>query len=304
MNDDLRTMFEARISPEPNTGCWLWIGAHASNGYGVFGSRWHRGYAHRLAWELFHGPIPAGLQIDHLCRVRSCVNPAHLEPVTQAVNKARGEAGQHNARKTHCPYGHEYTPANVKLSKLGGRQCKRCRILDQRRRRARLAGLLLGGLMSCAAAKGRPSGCVTACGMEAETARCGALQRFEKRVVRVLANNVTGWDSKQVCAALDGWTVQVHVRALDEVCDVPSWSPAPISDLCVVGFTHPAAQVLEVDSDRWETNSLAHEMVHAIDFKSAGKLIGHCSWADRGIWKTLSKITGEPSEPSAMEPCP
>lgn len=107
----LTERFERLYEPEPNSGCWLWKGATAC-GYGYFRHR----PAHRFAYELYRGPIPEGLQLDHLCRVRSCVNPSHLEAVTQGVNLHRGETiAARNAAKTHCPKGHEYTPMPRKL---------------------------------------------------------------------------------------------------------------------------------------------------------------------------------------------
>ena len=91
----IRRRLESKTSPEPNTGCWLWLGADTAEGYGKMGIGL-RGdgtrrvvYAHRLAYELDIGPIPEGMTIDHLCRVRCCVNPRHLEAVTIQVNTAR-----------------------------------------------------------------------------------------------------------------------------------------------------------------------------------------------------------------------
>lgn len=69
--------------------CWEWIGARIAAGYGVFWNGRLNTYAHRFAYELLVGPIPAGLTIDHLCRNTSCVNPAHMEPVTRAENNRR-----------------------------------------------------------------------------------------------------------------------------------------------------------------------------------------------------------------------
>ena len=114
-----------QISPEPNTGCWLWTGPVTGGGYGQISiGRRIDGFrpAHRVSYELHVGPIPAGLDLDHLCRVKICVNPAHLEPVTRRENLMRGNAvGQGTlagsrasvAAKlsmTHCRKGHEYGP--------------------------------------------------------------------------------------------------------------------------------------------------------------------------------------------------
>ena len=104
--------------------CWLWTASRARHGYGVF----NEGLAHRWAYTEFVGPIPTGLTIDHLCGVRLCVNPTHLEPVTLAENIRR--AGHYNTRKTHCKRGHEFTPTNtIGYMKKNGhfqRQCRRC----------------------------------------------------------------------------------------------------------------------------------------------------------------------------------
>lgn len=114
------------IAFEPNTGCWLWSGYLASNGYG----RFHRRAAHRLVYEAVSGPIPAGLDLDHLCRVRQCVNPEHLEPVTRSENLRRGSGakmlGRMHRSKTHCPSGHEYNDDNTYVGKRGSRSCREC----------------------------------------------------------------------------------------------------------------------------------------------------------------------------------
>ncbi len=82
-----------KISPEPNSGCWLWAGAYGGSpdrrGYGQIWWRDRRRMAHRVAYEVWRGPIPDGLQVDHLCRTPECVNPAHLEPVTPTENVRR-----------------------------------------------------------------------------------------------------------------------------------------------------------------------------------------------------------------------
>lgn len=126
----------SHVEPEPLTGCWLWSASVDRCGYGRIGvgsrkdgSRTN-GLAHVVAFELFSGPVPEGKQLDHLCRVRCCVNPAHLEPVTWQENLRRGISQKElGARVTHCPQGHEYTPENTRLCrKGGGRYTRGCRI--------------------------------------------------------------------------------------------------------------------------------------------------------------------------------
>ena len=110
--------------------CWIWTAGKDRAGYGVYnGAGLGTRAAHRIAYMLLVGAIPAGLELDHLCRVRACVNPAHLEPVTPRVNQLRGEgfAGQ-RARQTHCIHGHRFTPENTYITPgRGTRQCRACR---------------------------------------------------------------------------------------------------------------------------------------------------------------------------------
>lgn len=117
----------AKSIPEPNTGCWLWLGAVTSGGYGTLYLDGRTASAHRTAYEAFVSPIPDSLEIDHLCRVRSCVNPRHLEPVTRRENGRRGHGLiRRNSAATECPRGHPYTTENTRLY-AGRRFCRMCR---------------------------------------------------------------------------------------------------------------------------------------------------------------------------------
>lgn len=121
------------------TPCWVGSLTRDRDGYSVLtlGGRPQR--AHRVVFIALAGPVPNGLQLDHLCRVRECVNPAHMEPVTSAENTLRGEGPTaRNARKTHCVHGHEYTPANTVRIK-NGRRCRECKRAEDRSRKQRLA---------------------------------------------------------------------------------------------------------------------------------------------------------------------
>lgn len=103
--------------------CWLWTGYINASGYGRTQHDGRLQLAHRVAYELLVGPVPDGMQLDHLCRVRRCVNPDHLEPVTSRENTRRGKAV-----KTHCPRGHALVDGNLVLSHLrrGWRSCLTC----------------------------------------------------------------------------------------------------------------------------------------------------------------------------------
>lgn len=130
------------------SGCWIWMGATDGNGYGriQIGSfkapRFRR--VHIIAYTSLVGPVPKELQLDHLCRVRCCVNPHHLEPVTRRENIQRGNAGKYQREKKHCPKGHEYTESNTIFRKrtdgrpYQNRLCRTCLRANSRARYHRL----------------------------------------------------------------------------------------------------------------------------------------------------------------------
>jgi hypothetical protein len=114
--------FVAQIDQQPD-GCWLWVGTVRPDGYGLFGAGNRR--AHRVAYELFVGPIPEGAELDHLCRVRHCVKPAHLEPVTPTENRRRQAPWHWRHNSSHCPNGHPYSGPNL-IRNSRGRTCREC----------------------------------------------------------------------------------------------------------------------------------------------------------------------------------
>jgi|ERR1035437_6160 hypothetical protein len=121
-------------------GCWLWVAAKDRGGYGVVRFNGKACRAHRVMYELLIGPIPDGLVIDHLCKVRACVNPVHMEPVTIAENTFRGtiyiRKAEWAASITHCPFGHPYDESNTDYQPHG-RRCRQCHNRRERERQAR-----------------------------------------------------------------------------------------------------------------------------------------------------------------------
>lgn len=119
--------FWSYVMPEPNSGCWLWTGGLGGSGYAHFHPRGGEDVrAHRWAYEQFKGPVSTGLDLDHKCRIRFCVNPDHLEPVTRSVNLSRGEVGRR--KQPLCKRGHRLEGDNIYIDpKRGKRSCATCR---------------------------------------------------------------------------------------------------------------------------------------------------------------------------------
>ncbi len=125
-----------KIDADPD-GCWDWLGARQSEGYGVIRVWGKAVYAHILMYILTNGPIPDGLEIDHLCRNRNCVNPQHLEAVTHRTNLLRGHTMSAMwAARTHCREGHELAGDNLRIRVDRSRACRTCERARQRNRAA------------------------------------------------------------------------------------------------------------------------------------------------------------------------
>ena len=130
MSDNAVKRFHAKCAVHPSTGCWNWTGTTNGRGYGQF---WPNGngsmtVAHRYSYELHRGPVPDGLEIDHTCRNRGCVNPAHLELVTHAENVRRGWVYRSRSTwPTHCRNGHKRTAENTDRDYDGYLRCLICK---------------------------------------------------------------------------------------------------------------------------------------------------------------------------------
>ena len=135
MGSSVDDRFWSKVSVAEADECWEWMAYKIKTGYGLFypkhGEQW---VAHRWAYTALRADIPEGLVLDHLCRNPSCVNPWHVEPVTQSVNVNRSI----QSTKTHCKRGHEFTPENTRR-KGNARWCRACVPARRRERKARLA---------------------------------------------------------------------------------------------------------------------------------------------------------------------
>lgn len=151
--EDVEVLIQKYVIPEPNCGCWLWVGPANTKGYGQAHIYGKRVMAHRMIYKAFKRTIPDGFQLDHLCRVPSCVNPDHLEAVTPRENTRRGLAGHKNKKKEHCPRGHTYTDKNTKIQTRNGvdsRICRKCQsIYGQKWYRKNRESILLKQRQEC-----------------------------------------------------------------------------------------------------------------------------------------------------------
>ena len=113
--------------------CWKWKGAINSHGYGTMRLNGKSVGAHQIAYKLQRGEVPVGLELDHICRNRACVNPYHLEAVSPKINKLRGAGiASINHNKTHCKHGHPFSGDNLMLRKNRGRDCRTCHRMQGR----------------------------------------------------------------------------------------------------------------------------------------------------------------------------
>lgn len=137
--------FQRKFEVDDN-GCWTWLGFIRPCGYGTFKHKGITWMAHRFAYEALVAPIPFGMQLDHLCRVRHCVNPEHLEPVTPRENTMRSTSfAAVNAEKDSCVNGHEFTPENTRYTRRANtnrtrRACRACGRVSSSTYRARKRG--------------------------------------------------------------------------------------------------------------------------------------------------------------------
>ena len=126
--------FWRKVDKSSPRGCWEWLGSQDGQGYGLFSLHGVTKRAHRFAYLSLVGPIPAGLVIDHLCRNRLCVNPEHMEPVTNQENLRRGQGHDvSQGRRNTCPAGHTYSPENTYINPRGAKCCRTCSAAARKR---------------------------------------------------------------------------------------------------------------------------------------------------------------------------
>lgn len=133
MKPDIMDAYEKWVIPEPNSGCWLCFSRNNKYGYARIKIGGRTIGAHRISYEMSVGPIPHDFEIDHICGLTCCVNPAHLEAVTQFENKRRQAIRRDAAMGFKCPNGHARTPINIYMKPSGGKHCRQCRT-DARKR--------------------------------------------------------------------------------------------------------------------------------------------------------------------------
>ncbi|MFB6955450.1 HNH endonuclease signature motif containing protein [Streptomyces sp. NPDC056309] len=169
--------------------CWIWTGAKSGGGYGHLSRRGKFIAAHRYAWEMLVGPIPEGLDLDHLCRVRACVNPDHLEPVTRRENLRRGAGRlrppEARDRKKECPRGHPYDAENTYIAPSDGSQkCRECSRASVRQWRAAnpSQGTAPGARTHCP--QGHPYDEANTVKLKSGSRRCRTCQNAHRRASR------------------------------------------------------------------------------------------------------------------------
>lgn len=121
--------FWSKVDKDGPNGCWVWTAGKTGWGYGAFKIAGKQRPAHIVSYELVVGPVPTGLELDHLCEVISCVNPEHLEAVDHRTNMLRTATtgAAVNSQKTHCVHGHQFDAVNTYWRADGSRECRRCR---------------------------------------------------------------------------------------------------------------------------------------------------------------------------------
>ncbi len=161
---------------------------------------------------------------------------------------------------------------------------------------------MLALILSLVVSQADPRVCITPCGMTVYTTRCEQVKAFEARAVSVIGRYVDQLTPELVCHALQGWTVMSHRP--ERACLPEMGFVVPLEiPTCVGGYSFVDIQVIEVIGDRWNSNSLAHEFIHAIDWFLYHRM-GHCNWDARGVNRAIHQLSGaEPYEAPRSEHC-